>query len=59
MDWFGMAFSVVFLLSLLTGKAYFRRVYDREESPSMYWQIVGCYAVLAAFGPALRWLKGI
>jgi len=59
MDWFGMVFSVAFLLSLLTGKAYFRGVFDREESPSMYWQIVGCYAVLAALGPALRLLKAI
>ncbi|MDO8904938.1 hypothetical protein [Hydrogenophaga sp.] len=57
MDWFGMVFSVAFLLSLLTGKAYFRRVYDRDEAPSMYWQIVGCYAALAALGPVLRFFK--
>lgn len=57
MDWFGMVFSVAFLLSLLTGKAYFRAVYDREESPSMYWQIVCCYAVLAALGPVVRFFQ--
>ncbi len=57
MDWFGVVFSVAFLLALLTGKAYFRGVVDREESPSLYWQIVGCYAVLAALGPVLRLIK--
>ena len=57
MDWFGVVFSVAFLLSLLTGKAYFRRVYDRDETPTMYWQIVGCYAALAAMGPALRFFQ--
>jgi hypothetical protein len=57
MDWFGVLFSVAFLLSLLTGKALFRRVYDREEAPAMYWQIVGCYAALAALGPVLRFFR--
>lgn len=57
MDWFGVVFSVAFLLALLTGKAYFRRVYDRDETPAMYWQIVGCYAALAALGPVLRFFQ--
>ncbi|HEX5739004.1 MAG TPA: hypothetical protein VFY22_10870 [Hydrogenophaga sp.] len=57
MDGFGLVFSVAFLLALLTGKALFRGVVDREESPSVYWQIVGCYAVLAALGPVLRFFQ--
>jgi hypothetical protein len=57
MDGFGLVFSVAFLLSLLTGKAYFRRVYDREETPAVYWQIVGGYAALAALGPVLRFFQ--
>ena len=59
MDGFGLLFSVAFLVALLTGKAYFRRVVDRDEAPALYWRIVGCYAALASLGPVLRFLRGV
>lgn len=58
LDWFSMLFLAAFVISLLTGKAYFRGVHGRDENPRMYWSTVVCYAVLAALIPVLRLIKG-
>ncbi len=50
MDFFTGIFIIALAASLATGKAYFREVVIREENPGGYWQIVGCYGVLAVFG---------
>jgi uncharacterized membrane protein len=45
----GWLFVLAALISLSTGKAYYRRVYVRDAYPSRYWQTVVSYLVLAAF----------
>jgi len=45
----GAVFMFALITSLITGKAYFRRVIDREEEPAAYWQTVLCYAFVATF----------
>lgn len=45
----GWLFVLAALIALSTGKAYYRRVYDRDAYPSRYWQTVGSYVMLAAF----------
>lgn len=58
MDWFSGLFLVAFVVSLLTGKAYFRGVSTRDENPEQYWTTVVCYGVLAALIPVLKLFKG-
>jgi hypothetical protein len=57
MNWFSGVFLVALLLALATGRAYFRGFVERDADPRRYWSIVGCYAAIAAFGPAIAWLK--
>jgi len=56
-----VAFGALLVVALLTGKAYFRGVYSRDEDPRKYWTIVACYATLALAGllmPHLSPLEG-
>lgn len=46
-DFMATVFGAALVVALVTGKAYFRGVVGRAEDRSRYWQIVGCYAVLA------------
>lgn len=46
-------FGALIIVALVTGKAYFRGVYARDENPRRYWTIVGCYAVLIVSGMVL------
>lgn len=50
MNLLAIAFGALLLVALLTGKAYFRGVYSRDEDPRKYWTIVACYATLALAG---------
>ena len=54
MNWFSGIFALALVISLLTGKAYFRGVYARGENPRMYWMTVLSYGVLAALIPTLK-----
>ena len=47
MDFMATGFGAALVVALVTGKAYFRGVVERDEDRSRYWQIVGCYALLA------------
>ena len=47
MDFMAMVFGAALVVALVTGQAYFRGVVERDEERLRYWQIVGCYAVLA------------
>ena len=57
MDWFSALWFTALAVALLTGKAYFRGVVDRRESPTDYWVICACYIVLAAMMPVIKLLK--
>ncbi len=46
---FGDGLAIAVVLSLLTGKTYYRRVISRREEPFNYWFSVGCLLVLAIF----------
>lgn len=46
---FGTALVVALVVSLLSQKAYYRRVITREAEPLMYWLTVTAYGVLALF----------
>ena len=50
MNILAIIFGVLFVVALLTGKAYFRGVYRRDENPRRYWTIVACYATLLIGG---------
>lgn len=58
MDWFSGLFLTALVIALLTGKAYFRGVIDRDSQPNDYWVVCGCYLVLGLLMPALRLIKG-
>jgi hypothetical protein len=57
MNWFSGIFMLALVVSLLTGKAYFRGVYARAENPRMYWMTVLSYALLAVLIPILEIFK--
>jgi len=46
-DFMATVFGAALVVALVTGKAYFRGVVERDEDRWRYWQIVGCYAALA------------
>jgi len=52
-------FGVLFVVALLTGKAYFRGAYRRDENPRRYWTIVACYATLLIGGLIMPHLSPI
>ncbi|SDD69825.1 hypothetical protein [Aquimonas voraii] len=58
MDGFSGLFLTALVIALLTGKAYFRGVIDRDSQPSDYWAVCGCYLVLGMLMPALGLIKG-
>jgi hypothetical protein len=44
---FGQMFAMAALISLLTGKTYYRRVIVKTEEPLNYWFSLGCLVFLA------------
>lgn len=46
---FGTVMATAFVVSILSQKAYSRRVITREEEPCMYWLTVASYGMLAVF----------
>lgn len=57
MDWFSALWLFALAYALLSGKAYFRGFYARDEQPRQYWTICACYLVLAALMPVLGMMK--
>ena len=57
MGWFNFLFLAAFVLALVTGKAYFRKVVPRDQDPRQYWSIIGCYLVLGLMPLGLRILS--
>lgn len=45
----GSVMAIAFVISLLSGKAYCRRVIDKSEEPFTYWSTVFAYGFLALF----------
>ncbi|MCB1553375.1 MAG: hypothetical protein KDJ14_06165 [Xanthomonadales bacterium] len=58
MEWFSAIWLFALAFALVTGKAYFRGFYAREDDPRQYWTICGCYIVLAALMPVIKLFKG-
>ncbi len=58
MNFLTLIFSGFLAVALVTGKAYFRGVYARDDNPRRYWTIIGCYAVMAAAGLIFATLPG-
>ncbi|MBD8526722.1 hypothetical protein [Pseudomarimonas arenosa] len=58
MDWFSALWLTALAIALLSGKAYFRGVVERQYDPGQYWTICACYVVLAGMIPVLRAIKG-
>ena len=50
MNFLAVVFGAALAISLVTGKAFFRGTYTRDEDPQKYWTIIGCYAVLMMAG---------
>jgi hypothetical protein len=46
---FGNFLAMAVVLSLLTGKTYYRRLISKNEEPFNFWFTVGCLLVLAVF----------
>ncbi len=46
---FGNFLAMAVVLSLLTGKTYYRRLISKNEEPLNFWFTVGCLNVLAVF----------
>jgi hypothetical protein len=46
---FGGLMAAAAVVSLATGKTYYRRVIARDEEPGMYWSTVAGMGILAAF----------
>ncbi len=44
---FGTVMVVALVASILSKKAYYRRIILREEEPLMYWATVASYGILA------------
>jgi hypothetical protein len=46
---FGSVLLVAGVVSVMSGKTYFRRVIDRAEEPGQFWVNVICLDLLGAF----------
>ena len=46
---FGQLLAAAVVISLLTGKTYYRRVIAKSEEPFNYWFSLGCLVALAVF----------
>ena len=46
---FGNFLAMAVVLSLLTGKTYYRRLISKNEEPFNFWFTVGCLTVLVVF----------
>jgi len=46
---FGNFLAMAVVLSLLTGKTYYRRLISKNEEPLNFWFTVGCLNVLVVF----------
>lgn len=57
MGWFNYLFFLALVVSLFTGKAYFRGISKKEENPKRYWSTVMGYFILAIFPVFFVFLK--
>lgn len=57
MPWFSTLFLTAFVIALLTGAAYFRRVIHRHAEPTDYWLTVAGYLLLGLLEPVIRLFK--
>lgn len=53
MQLFTFVMLAALAISLLTGKAYYRRVIEKDEETAAYWMVVASYLVLGLLWPVL------
>jgi hypothetical protein len=53
LPFFTLVMLTALAISLLTGKAYYRRVIEKDEETAAYWMVVASYLILGLLWPFL------
>ena len=53
--WLAALFALAAVISLVTDKAFYRGVIEKEENPGRYWQTIASYLILVVFFFVMDW----